>query len=302
MSNTENRQDKELVCSKCGEIIKPGELVFSMSLNVGTPDDNNSLVIRQSKTITTICFNCSSFILAEEITLSSEMMPWLKEDDGDNEEEDDDMEEGDETFEDMLMKIYHIPRSDKDFAFGLHFSEQRDWERAINSFSSVIELEPDNAYAYDGRGIAYGSIGCCDQAISDFDTAISINNTVAGFYCNRGLSYYKKSMFDEAIADLDKAIELDTDVAVFYNNRGLAHRWREDYVSAVEDLDKAIKLDTDSIETHKNRGEVYAILGEYKKALADFDRELEINPNDADAFASRVTVLDEINHGCKNNL
>ena len=41
----------------------------------------------QSKTVTTICFNCSSFILAEEITLNSELMPWLKETDDDKDED-----------------------------------------------------------------------------------------------------------------------------------------------------------------------------------------------------------------------
>ena len=349
MNNTENWKENELRCSKCGETLNPKELICSISLNMGSPDNNNSLVANQSKTITSICFDCASFILAEEITLSSELMPWFKEIDDDDETDDDEDEgEGDisalagckkrefatfEDIDDMLERVSygyeddnknnstknskevvkekegdHMPESRNDktqdspenksadmyFALGHHFTRERDWEHAINSFSRVIELETDNACAYDKRGIAYGALDCYDQAIFDFDAAIGIDDTFAGFYCNRGLSYYRKAMFDEAITDLDKAIELDPDIARFYANRGLAHQRREEYVSAIEDFDKAIELDSNLSEAHFSRGELYADLGEYEKALADFDRELEIDPNNTDAYASRTLVLDEM--------
>ena len=350
MNNTENWKENELRCSKCGETLNPKELIFSISLNMGSPDNNNSLVANQSKTITSICFDCASFILAEEITLSSELMPWFKEINDDDDETDDDEDEGEgdisalagckkrefDTFkdiDDMLERVSYgseddnkknseevvkekegdhmlESRNDKTqdslenksadmyFALGHHFAKEYDWEYAINSFSRVIELETDNAYAYDKRGIAYGALDRYDEAISDFDAAIGIDDTCAGFYCNRGLSYYREAMFDEAIADLDKAIELDPDIARFYANRGLAHQRREEYVSAIEDFDKAIELDSNLSEAHFSRGELYANLGEYEKALADFDRELEIDPNNTDAYASRALVLGEMN---KNN-
>jgi Flp pilus assembly protein TadD len=114
------------------------------------------------------------------------------------------------------------------FAIGCHHLQEENWEVAITAFTSYIELEPDNAFAYDQRGIAFGRAERYDEAIADFSQAINMDHTFAGAYNNRGLSYYKQYLFDEAIADYDIAIQLSPDVAVFYANRGLAHAWKDD--------------------------------------------------------------------------
>lgn len=176
------------------------------------------------------------------------------------------------------------------FALGIHFLGEEDWERAITAFTSLIELEPDNAFAYDRRGIAYGRAEHYDEAIADFSRAIGIDHTFAGAYNNRGLSYYKQCRFDEAIADYDTAIRLSPNIAIFYANRGLAHSCKGDLYVAIADCDKAIELDPTLPETHNNRGEAYADLGEYEKALADFQYELALNPNDIVAYANRVSM------------
>ena len=175
---------------------------------------------------------------------------------------------------------------------GLQALEEEEWERAINSFTSYLEYDPEDAAVYDRRGIAYGNLYRYDEAIDDFNRAISIDDTFAGAYNNRAMSYYKKDQFDEAIADYDRAIKLYPDVAIFYDNRGLAHMWKDNLDAAIADYNKAIDLDPYLPETHNNRGEAYARLGEYGKALADFDSELEINPNDMNAYASRVLTME----------
>jgi tetratricopeptide (TPR) repeat protein len=169
--------------------------------------------------------------------------------------------------------------------------EEEDWESAIQSFSSYLEFDPEDALAYDKRGIAYGNIYRFDEAIDDFSRAISIDDTFAGAYNNRGLSYYKKSQFDEAIVDYARSIALAPDIAVFYANRGLAHMWKGNLTAAFADYNKAIWLEPTLQETHNNRGEAYAQMGLYQQAIEDFDRELELNPNDANAYASRTLAL-----------
>ena len=73
---------------KCGEIIGLEEMIFSIDLNMKSLGNNNSLRTNRSKTIASVCDNCSSLILAEEITLSEGLMPWLKETDDEDENED----------------------------------------------------------------------------------------------------------------------------------------------------------------------------------------------------------------------
>lgn len=50
------------------------------------------------------------------------------------------------------------------------------YRNAIDDFSSVINLNKDNANAYFNRGCCYDSIGELDLAISDYSTALEIDS------------------------------------------------------------------------------------------------------------------------------
>lgn len=179
---------------------------------------------------------------------------------------------------------------------GIYYLRNQDWDHAVYSLSRFIELEPEEAYAYDKRGMAYGHLYRFEESLADFNTAISLNDEAPGFYNNRGLTYYKMSMFDEALTDYNMAINLDPEIAVFYANRGLVYRHKEEYEAALRDFEKAIELEPDLPETHGCRGEVYAILEEYEKAINDFNRELELNPNNLDVYASKVWAAEMIDN------
>ena len=62
------------------------------------------------------------------------------------------------------------------------------------------------------------------EAIGDFDKAIELNPEDAAAYNNRGNAKADLTQYKEAIADYDKAIELKPEDAQAYNNRGLAYR------------------------------------------------------------------------------
>ena len=49
-----------------------------------------------------------------------------------------------------------------------------DYDRAIADYDRAIQLKPDYADAYVGRGVAYGEKGDYDRAIADFDRAIQL--------------------------------------------------------------------------------------------------------------------------------
>lgn len=85
------------------------------------------------------------------------------------------------------------------------------YDQAISKFNEDIKIDPNNADAYNNRGLAhqYYKRGL-DQALSDYSKAIEINPAYAGAYNNRGLLYGKyKGEFDKAISDFTKAIEIN---------------------------------------------------------------------------------------------
>lgn len=119
---------------------------------------------------------------------------------------------------------------------------QDDDERAISDYTKAIELDPNDAYPYHHRGLAYYRKGDYSQAISDHAKGIELDPNNASAYYNRGLAYYKKGDFYPAIADFTKAIARNPDHAKAYYGRGLAYSKKGDRARASADRAKAKQL------------------------------------------------------------
>ena len=76
-------------------------------------------------------------------------------------------------------------------------------------FRSVIELQPDNALAYNNRAYNLALAGKqLERALEDVDKALELHGPDEAFLDTRGYLLYLLDRPLEALADLDSAIEL----------------------------------------------------------------------------------------------
>ncbi len=169
-----------------------------------------------------------------------------------------------------------------------------DYQGAIDAYSRVIRLKPDDAKAYYNRGNAKYDLGQHLEAITDYDTAIRLNPDDAKAYLNRGLAKANLGQRAEAITDYDTAIRLKPDYANAYYNRGNAKDALGQYTAAITDYDTAIRLKPDYAWAHIGRGVVKANLGQHAAAIPDFDTAIRLydtairlKPDYANAYVSR---------------
>ena len=176
-------------------------------------------------------------------------------------------------------------------------------EMAIEAYSRVIELNPNNPNAYNNRGVAYSAKGEYDCAIADYTKAIELNPDYAVAYNNRGGVYYLKEEYESAIVDFTKATELNPDYAVAYNNRGVAYYLKKEYKSAIVDFTRAIELNPDYAIAYNNRGRAYGVKDEVDgltprpdsptakraviRAIKDYNPAIGLNPKLAPAYYNR---------------
>jgi tetratricopeptide (TPR) repeat protein len=125
-------------------------------------------------------------------------------------------------------------------------SEERRIDKAIADCSEAIRLNPKDAYAYLGRGLAYRRKGDPSRAIGDFTEAISLNPKLAEAYCSRGKTRDIEREPDNVIADFTAAIRLNPKYSEAYVSRGVAYKKRGDDAKAKKDFDQAKKL----VEAH----------------------------------------------------
>lgn len=158
---------------------------------------------------------------------------------------------------------------------------------AIEAYSHAIDLNPDNAAAYNNRGNAYSDIDEYVLAVQDFDKAIGLDLKLAEAYNNRGIVYKEKGELDRAIRDFDKALELKSDFTEAYNNRGNAYRNMDNLPKAFADYNRAIRFNSKFAQAYSNRGVAYGIKDKIDEAIDDFTRAIELNPDFAEAYYNR---------------
>ena len=181
-----------------------------------------------------------------------------------------------------------VERGDEFFAAG-------QYEEAIAEYTEAIEIAPEYAAAYNGRGFAYYKWGRYDRAIADYDKTISLNPDDTDNYIRRGnaqLGHQRnfESGVDKVIADYNKAISLDPNNAIAYNNRGNAYYLKDDYDRAIADYNKAINLDPDYDLAHRNRKLAYDRKRQYTGALDDYDKAIGVQPDSAYLIYGRGLV------------
>ncbi len=84
-----------------------------------------------------------------------------------------------------------------------------DFSLALADYNKTLEIKPDNAIAYLGRGKAHFNLKSYDLSVKDFDKALELNPKDSVAFLNRGVSYERLGDTRKAIGDYQKAIELN---------------------------------------------------------------------------------------------
>ena len=149
-------------------------------------------------------------------------------------------------------------------------------DEAIFDFNKALEINPNIAEAYSGRGATYVQKGQLDQAISDLNKALEINPKIAEAYVNRGLVYMDKGQHDQTISDCTKALEINPNILEAYLNRGLAYVQKGQPDQAISDCNKALEIDPGYASAYVNRGLAYLSKKEIEKSWNDMNKAQEL--------------------------
>ena len=205
------------------------------------------------------------------------------------------------TAEEKQVIAQQIAEEDKIFLSNLKlregnkFIDEGDNKSAEKAFSEAIKFNPENALAWDNRGVAYINQKKYTQAIADFDKAIELNPNFYMAYDNCSYAYTELKKYEQAIQYSNKAIELNPKYAIAWNNRGAAKSWLNLMREAIADYDKAIELKPNYIQAYENRSKAHNALGNYEKANEDRQRaeHLKWSNENADKIIDKALALEK---------
>ena len=194
---------------------------------------------------------------------------------------------------DKAIEYYNIAirlKSDSAIAYnnrGNAYSAQGKYNKAVEDYNEAIRLKPNYVEAYYNRGNLYAKRGKYEEAIKDYTKAINVNPKLSGAFNNRGILYGRQGKHEEAMKDYNEAINVDPQNTAPYNNRGLAYDRQEKHEEAIKDYNEAIRLKPDLTEAYYNKGLVYLNKKKWGEAIKNFNKAIHLQPNLALAYKDR---------------
>jgi tetratricopeptide (TPR) repeat protein len=181
------------------------------------------------------------------------------------------------------------PKADDYLAAAAQKYGKRDYRGALAEYDRIIQLQPNNAIAYNYRGVLKEKIQDLQGGLADYNRAISIDANYGEAYSNRGtLKASKLQDIQGALADYDLAIELNPKDAPAYSNRGNLKVKNMQIDAGLVDYNRAIQLDPNEATYYSYRAFLKILTSDRQGALADFNRSIQLNPNDAAVYLKRA--------------
>lgn len=146
-------------------------------------------------------------------------------------------------------------------------------EECIDEMTLYIEAKPDDGRGYYKRGWYKDNLKDFDGAIEDYTTSITLDPDYAYVYMSRGGLYLLKGQKNEARLDFEKAIQLDTipeqGSCTMY---ALMHLGRND--EAIEWMNKMLES-SDAEGVRYEAACLYSLMGDTEKSLYYLEESLK---------------------------
>lgn len=109
----------------------------------------------------------------------------------------------------------------------------KDWERAKNDLKFVLARDQKQANAYNVMGLIHMEEKQLGSSIEAFNMALELEPNNPFFLNNRGLSFVFLNKMPEAEADINKSIRLKPDNAWVNRNKGIYYQRNNDHENAI---------------------------------------------------------------------
>lgn len=146
---------------------------------------------------------------------------------------------------------------------------QQQWQDQLQPVGQVPPIDPEDAKAYNNRGVSSAKDAQYERAIAEFGWAVARDPAFTEAYYNRALVYTAIGQLGPAIADFTKVVEITPALAEGYSQRGLLQMALSQYDQAISDFTKVLELDPASAETYFRRSLAFYAKSQYDKAGED---------------------------------
>jgi tetratricopeptide (TPR) repeat protein len=124
--------------------------------------------------------------------------------------------------------------------------------RALEAFSQLVQLRPQDAQGYLGRGMAREANGELEEAAADYSMVIRLQREGGAGYLLRARVRHRQSRTDDALADVSDHVRLYPNDPMAYLFRSGLHKEQKAWAAALADLNAAHRAAPDDPQVCNN--------------------------------------------------
>ncbi len=169
-------------------------------------------------------------------------------------------------------------------------------EEAITAFEQVINIQPDLAQAWFGKGLALYDLKRYEESIAFFDKATNLEKDFAKSWYFKGLALTQLNQHEKALISFNQAIKFEKNNADIWLAKSMTLTYLNRYKESISSSTQAIKLNPELAEAYVVRGGAYGLTLQKTKAIADFNKAITLfkNQKKYDLAADTSELLEKV--------
>lgn len=162
---------------------------------------------------------------------------------------------------------------------------------AGKGFDAVLAQIPQDLDAWHGKGVAQFQAGDFDGAIESFETAIDLDGKYFKAWAGKAITLAELGRYHEALKYFVHATELAPEDYVSWTEMGKSQIRLSRYEEALKSFNSALEANPRYQDAWYHQGLSLQKLDRHQEAVKSLDRALEIDPEYADAWNERGVSL-----------
>jgi len=152
-------------------------------------------------------------------------------------------------------------------------------ERDIMDYTAQLQLDPDDAVAHAGLGVAYMKMARLVEARAEFRKAVRFAPKSAQYRYNLAVAYRDSGEVKKALRELRvaKGLARNWDGPFFASGR--IHLEQKEYKQAIRDFIVCLDMNPRNADAHFSLAAAYEAAGQTKKAAAEYRETLKYVPD-----------------------